>query len=600
MCGGFHCEFIAQGIYMPFDGIVTANVVYELNTLISGGKIDKVYQPEHHELVLSVHRGKGKYKVFMTADSSDTRVQLISEMPPNPVQPPAFCMLMRKHLQGGIIKGVIQKDTERIIEFHIEAFNELGYPATKKLIVEIMGKHSNITLADGDTGRIIDSIKRVSFDVNRYRQLLPGMTYIYPPDMDKVPFNQISRDFFSEAVTESNKKISGALVGRIMGVSPFFVSLICADAGISGDSHSTSLSKQEIDRLYASYRYFIDRVLSGSFSPVIWKDDGGSPADYYCFDHKDYSLSYHSSIFDSISEAEEYYYSEKRETNRIRQKSSDLNKTINSALDKLYLKKSRLLEDILQAGDSDIFRLKGELIFANIHAIKTGSALVKLLNYYNNEEVSITLDPRLSPSENGQKYYKKYNKMKTALVEKDIQLKETENEIVYLESIRQLLEDATEFSDVDEIRNEMSASGYIRKKSGSGKEKIKASPAHEHITSDGFRILAGRNNKQNDILTLKTASSKDIWFHTKDIPGTHVILFTEGREPSSEALFEAASVAAYYSKGRQSENVPVDYTRVKYVRKPAGAKPGMVIFDHNRTLYVNPGLPEESSENKKE
>lgn len=582
---------------MPFDGIVTANVVSDLNRLLQGGKIDKVYQPEQDEIVLSIHRGKDKHKVFITSNSSDARIQIISEMPPNPVNPPAFCMLMRKHMQGGKIEKVVQKDTERIVEFCIDSFNELGYPTTKKLIVEIMGKHSNITLIDSSDYRIIDSIKRVSFDVNRYRQLLPGMTYIYPPSQDKIPFTDVSADIFNTAMRDSHTSVYKTLVAKIMGISPFIAQALCTSSGVDPERPASSSEESDIAALHQKYRELISSIASDNFKPTVWMDEEGAPVDFYCFDHPDYSAVHESLYFDTIGEAEEFYYTKKRSTNRIRQKSSDLSKILSGLLDKLYLKRSRLSEDILKAEGADIYKLQGELIFANIHMIKPGLSSVSVLNYYDNEMLEIALDPRLSPSENAQKYYKKYNKQKTALVEKNVQLEENDKEIAYLESVYQLLENASDFNDIDEIRQELISGGYIRRRGPQNRSKNSSYPPHEHLSSEGFRILAGRNNKQNDILTLKTAGSKDIWFHTKDIPGTHVILFTEGKEPSEKTLFEAASVAAYYSKGKMSENVPVDYTLVKYVRKPAGAKPGMVIFDHNKTLYVTPELPETSGNN---
>lgn len=584
---------------MPFDGIVTANVVNDLNSLLQGGKIDKVYQPEHDEIVLSVHRGKEKHKVFITSNSSDARIQIISEMPPNPVNPPAFCMLMRKHIQGGKIEKIVQKQTERIVEFCIDSFNEMGFPTTKKLIVEIMGKHSNITLTDSSNDRIIDSIKRISFDVNRYRQLLPGMTYVYPPSQDKIPFTEVTEALFTEIISSSNQAVSKTIVSKIMGLSPFMAVSMCSSAGIDCERSGSLTDRADILKLYREFSGIIDRINRGDFSPSVWIDDEGSPVDFYCFDHPDYSAVHKKLCFDTVGEAEEYYYTKKKSTNRIRQKSSDLSKILTTLLDKLYLKKSRLSEDILKAEGAEIYKLKGELIFANIHAIKQGSSSVSLYNYYDDSMTDIALDPRISPSENAQKYYKKYNKQKTALIEKNIQLEENDREIHYIESVYQLLENASDYSDIEEIRQELINGGYIRKRGHASKSKSTSFPAHEHRTSDGFRILAGRNNRQNDILTLKTAGSKDLWFHTKDIPGTHVILFTEGKEPSEKALFEAASVAAYYSKGKMSENVPVDYTFVKYVKKPSGAKPGMVIFDHNKTLYVSPGLPPETESDRK-
>ncbi|MDO4482673.1 MAG: NFACT RNA binding domain-containing protein, partial [Bacillota bacterium] len=505
-----------------------------------------------------------------------------------------FCMLLRKHIQGGKINKIVQKQTERIVEFCIDSFNELGFPTTKKLIVEIMGKHSNITLTDSSNDRIIDSIKRISFDVNRYRQLLPGMTYVYPPSQDKLPFTEVSEQVFREIIGGSNQSVSKAVVSKIMGFSPFMAVSLCSSAGIDCERSGSLTCEEDIARLYREFADTVDKISKGEFSPSVWIDDENAPVDFYCFNHPDYSAAHNKISFNTIGEAEEYYYTRKKSTNRIRQKSSDLNKILTTLLDKLYLKKSRLSEDILKAEGAEIFKLKGELIFANIYSIKQGSSSVSLYNYYEDCMTEVALDPRLSPSDNGQKYFKKYTKQKTALIEKNIQLEENDREIKYIESVYQLLENASDYNDVEEIRQELINGGYIRRRGNASKAKSTAFPAHEHHTSDGFRILAGRNNKQNDILTLKTAGSKDIWFHTKDIPGTHVILFTEGKEPSEQALFEAASTAAYYSKGKMSENVPVDYTYVKYVKKPSGAKPGMVIFDHNKTLYVTPGLPPET------
>ena len=578
---------------MPFDGIVTANITGDLNHMLQGGKIDKVYQPEPDEIVLSVHRGKEKHRIFITSNSADARIQILTETPPNPANPPAFCMLMRKHIQGGKIHSVIQRETERIVEFCIDSFNELGVPVTKKLIVEIMGKHSNITLVDADRGRIIDSIKRISFDVNRYRQLLPGMPYIYPPSQGKIPFYDVTETGFTDFLKESGQTISKALVTNIMGFSPFFALSLCTAAGVSYDTACAVLTEGEIRSLYQQFRSFLHHIEKEDYAPRVWIDREGNPVDFHCFDNPDYSEIHTALSFDSINAAEEYYYTRRRSTNQLRQKSSDLSKILKTALDKLYLKKSKLSQDLLQAEGADIFRLKGELLFAALHRIPQGAKSVTVDNYYDNSKMEIALDPRFSPSENAQKYYKKYNKQKTALIEKKIQLEENEKEIQYLESVSLLLENASDFGDIDNIRLELMSGGYIKKRTASLKTKSAQAPAHAHKSRDGFRILAGRNNRQNDILTLKTAGSKDMWFHTKDIPGTHVILFTEGREPTEQAIREAASIAAYYSKGKLSENVPVDYTLAKYVKKPSGAKPGMVIFTHNKTLYVKPALPPE-------
>ena len=585
---------------MPFDGIVTAAVVHELNTLLSDGRIDKVYQPDPQDIVLSVHRGKDKYKVLLSANSSDARIQLMSQTPPNPPQPPSFCMLLRKHIHGARIRQVIQIDSERIVEFHLDSFNELGYPVTKKLIVEIMGKHSNITLVNDENGRILDAIKKISFDVNRYRQLLPGMPYVYPPKQEKTSVYELEKEAFEEAIKGSPGRVSKALVNSVMGFSTFFAISLCSQARVDDDAPCSSLSTGEIDRMWRVFCNYVQSMREGEYTPTVWLNDEKAPVDFHCFDRRDYSAVYEARRFDSIGEAEEYYYRQKRTTNTLRQRSSDLERVLKNALVKLYLKKSKLAEDLLRAENADEFRLKGELLFANLHLLRPGQSSAQLEDYYSGKPVDIALDPRLSPSENAQKYYKKYNKLKTAQVQKDIQLKETEKEIEYLEATAQLLENAEEFSDISQIRSELISGGYIRRKNTGPRQKPAVTPPHEYRTSEGFRILAGRNNVQNDQLTLKTASGKDLWFHTKDIPGTHVILFTEGKTPSDRSLAEAAAIAAYYSKGKMSDNVPVDYCLVKYVRKPNGAKPGMVIFDHNRTLYVNPALPPENAEKSSE
>ncbi len=577
---------------MPFDGIVTANVAQELNSLIGGGRIDKIYQPAPDEIVLSVHKQKEKYKIFLTSNSSDARVQIVPETPPNPEQPPAFCMLLRKHIGGAKISEVRQVDAERIIEFSIDAFNELGYQVTKKLIVEIMGKYSNISLVDAEKGRIIDSIKKISFDVNRYRQLLPGMPYIYPPKQDKLSFADLKENEFMQAAETSIQAASKTIMNTVMGFSGLAASEICALAGIDGDKGWSSLSEEEKQAVWKVLETKVKDIKEGRFDPCVWIDADGAPVDYHSFDHPDYSQGYKTLHFETIGEAEEYYYSTKRSTNRVKQRSQDLEKVIKTSLDKLYLKKQRLGEDLIQAESADEYSLRGELLFAGLHNVKPGLSSITVENYYNGEEIEIKLDPRLSPSENAQKYYKKYNKLKTAVIEKTVQLEATDKEIDYLESVALLLERAEGFDDISDIRLELANGGYIKRRGLPKKAKESSAAPHAFESSEGFKIFAGRNNIQNDKLTLKTAGSKDIWFHTKGFHGTHVILFTEGRTPSEASLFEAASIAAYYSKGKQSENVPVDYCLVKHVRKPAGAKPGMVIYDHNKTLYVNPKLPE--------
>ncbi|MCB6992525.1 NFACT family protein [bacterium 210820-DFI.6.37] len=552
---------------MAFDGIITAAAARELKNTLVLGKIEKVYQPEPDELVFHIHTRNGNHRLYASAASDHARIHLITDNPPNPPSPLAFCMLLRKHLQGGRITDIAQKDSERIIEMTLETVDELGFSVNKKLIFEIMGKHSNIILVDLTTGRIMDSIKRVSIDVNRARQLLPGKLYQYPPAQDKIPFWTLTRQQ-AEGLNQDPK----TLLSAIGGISP-------AAARFLADSSNPFEALEEIRQA----------LKAGALTPRVFLKEDNSPGDFHVLPLEAYCETL---TFKTVSEMLDYYFVHKQSSNRIRQKASDLEKILSAALDKLYLKRQRLGEDLVKAENSDKYRLYGELLTANIHAVTPGADKVTVINYYDGSQLTIPLDPKYAPAKNAQRYFKKYGKAKTALKEKKIQMEETDQDILYLESASAFLENAETVDEVDAIREELTESGFLRRRKVSGvKKKGKAKP-FQYTTGDGFRVLAGHNNKENDLLTFKMAGSKDYWFHTKDIPGSHVILFTEGKELTETAIFDAAAAAAYHSKGRASENVPVDYTQVRYVKKPAGAKPGMVIFTHNRTVYVTPKVPE--------
>ncbi|MBR5315156.1 MAG: NFACT family protein, partial [Firmicutes bacterium] len=556
---------------MAYDGIITCAMVRELQDKLYLGKIEKVYQPENDELVFHIHTRKGNVKLYASVNSSRAAVHLIDENLPNPPAPLAFCMLMRKHLQGGRIVSIEQKDAERIIEISLETLNELGFTVSKKLIFEIMGKHSNIILVDMTTGKVIDSIKRVSIDVNRARQILPGIEYTYPPAQDKISFKEIEADQIN-AIEGGNKLI----LGQVGGISP----AIARELETQDDRHQ-----------------FLQNLLldidAGSFVPRVYMDDKGMPQEFHIVDLAEYEEGTQRKDFDSLSQCLSFYFQNRLSSNRARQKSSDLIKSVSGVLDKLYLKKQRLAEDLLKAENSEDLRLYGELLTANMHLIKPGDKSVEVFNYYDNSMVKIALDERFSPAKNAQNYFKRYGKSKTAIKEKQLQMEETDQDIQYLESVLTYLQNTDNVEEIEALREELVETGYVRKRKTNFKEKkFKAKP-HRYETSDGFTVLVGRNNRENDILTLKNASKTDYWFHTKDIPGSHVIVPTEGRELTETAIFEAAAIAAYHSKGRVSENVPVDYVPIRYVKKPAGAKPGMMIFTNNRTVWVNPAIPEE-------
>ena len=559
---------------MAFDGIVTRAMVRELQDRILLGKIEKVYQPEADELVFHIHTKNGNVKLLASAGSAHARVCFITENPVNPPAPLAFCMLLRKHLQGGRITAITQKDSERIIEISLETLNELGFTMSKKLIFEIMGKHSNIVLMDIASGKIIDSIKRVSFDVNRVRQILPGMIYQYPPAQDKIPFLEISAEQL-EALPADGKTI----LRSVGGIAPAFAEELALRAGVQRSGYLSDVLAAIESPNHADARVYLD--------------ESGAPIDFYPVALSELEESCTVQHFDDLSSAMEFYFGKKESSNQGRQKSHNLIRSVNALLDKMYLKKKRLSEDLLKAENSEDLRLYGELLTANIHLIQPGMKSVEVTNYYDGSTLSIPLDVKLSPSKNAQHYFKKYGKAKTAIKEKQIQLDENEAEIKYLESVLSFLENTDDVLEIESIRAELVETGYVRRRRQAGgfKEKKYKPAPYRYMLSNGMSVLVGRNNKENDILTFKTAGNKDLWLHTKDIPGSHVIVQSGGVELDEEAVWEAAAIAAYHSKARTSENVPVDYVQIKYVKKPAGAKPGMVIFTNNRTVYVNPAVP---------
>ncbi|MGI6731390.1 MAG: Rqc2 family fibronectin-binding protein [Anaerovoracaceae bacterium] len=571
---------------MSFDGMVTDAVARQLNEKLTGGKIEKIYQPESDEIIIHVRSGRENFMLYASANSGHARLHLINEKESNPQNPSAFCMLLRKHLQGGRIKSIVQKDSERIVQISVDTVNELGFSVSKKLIIEIMGKHSNIILIDAESVKIIDSIKRISGDVNRYRQLLPGQQYIDPPNHGKISYHDLSESQLIGFLDENPEDPAAALMNNIQGISPSMAEEIVFQAG----QLSSSESGPEAKEFFEVLNRMVKTIAINLLNPQVYLNQDNVPVDFHVIPLTQKGDYFRVVNLTDVSEAIDYYYTNKASSNRIKQKSLDLTKAIGNNLNKLYLKKQRLASDLLNAENSQVFRLYGELLTANLHNFSEGAEKVQILNYYDNQQIEIALDPRLSPAQNAQVYYKKYNKSKTAIKEKNIQLVETNNEINYLESVLDYVEKADTVDAIEELRQELIEGGYLRKRKNSYKTTKSKTKLLTYSSSEGFKIAVGRNNKENDILTFKTASGKDIWFHTKDIPGSHVILFSEGKKVTEKAIYEAASLAAYHSKARESENVPVDYTQVRHVKKPSGAKPGMVIFVNNKTIFVNPSI----------
>jgi len=466
----------------------------------------------------------------------------------------------------------------------LETRDEMNFRANKKLIVEIMGKHSNIILLDMDKDRIIDTIKRVPLDVSRDRQILPGLPYEYPQNQNKISFRQITSGLMDE-ISGDNDPAEG-LLARIQGFSPQIAQEV---AGLENSSTRTEWISSLLKRL--------DR---GELEPQVFIDKDNSPVDFHVVPLHRYA-AYQTVKFDTASQAIDYYYTNKASTDRLRQKATGLQKTVSTAIKKNLLKQKRIREDLLQAEEAERFRLFGELLTANLHAITPGTSSVSVQNYYDGKEVEIPVDKRLTPAQNAQSYYKKYNKSKRSVLEKTRMLAETQAEHEYLDSVSVFLDITRDPAVMDTIREELTETGYLRSKAEprgkANKKKGKALP-FRYVTDDGFVVLAGRNNNENDDITFKQSQRNDLWFHTKDIHGAHVVLKVDGKEPTENAIFQAAAIAAYHSKGKASDNVPVDYTRIRYVKKPQGAKPGKCIYTEQKTLYVTPSIPQstESSE----
>ena len=570
---------------MGFDGIVTTAISRELNDMLLGGRIEKIYQPEGEDIIFYVQANRIRYQLFLSSNASHPYTCLMEKKIDNPANPLAFCMLLRKHLTGGKILGIHQKNGDRVIDFFVESQNELGYSTKKTLTIEIMGKHSNIILYDHGSGVIIDAIKRVSFDMSRARQILPGKQYEAPPSQDKVLLDDIDvldKEIYQNMALNPDNQAK-LLLASIKGLSP----ILCED--LSTEIQNSQKSGVEI--IQKTLENLRTRVRENKWQTTVYQKKDGTPVDFHVFPLKIYENIYSSLSFTSVSQGIEYYYENKATSNRIRQKTQDLEKAVQNSLNKMQLKKQRLSEDLLQAKDSEDLRLYGELLTAHLHELKSGEPSVEVDNYYTQDKIIIPLDVRFSPAKNAQNYFKKYGKAKTSIKEKSLQLEEVEKDLNYLNTVQSYLEAADSVEVVDEIRSELIESGFLKRKKAATPSNKKKTPYLEYILSDGSKVFVGRNNKENDQLTFQKSGARDYWFHTKDIPGSHVVLSIDHETLKEEQILEAAAIAAFHSKAKSSSKVPVDYMPIRYVKKPKGAKPGMVIFTNNKTVYVDPKEP---------
>lgn len=569
---------------MAFDGITIANITKELHDTLLGGRIYKIAQPESDELLLTVKNNGAQYRLLLSADASLPLVYLTESNKPSPMTAPGFCMLLRKHLQNARITGIVQPGLERIIHLELEHLNELGDLCRKKLIVEIMGKHSNIIFCD-DQNKIIDSIKHISGMVSSVREVLPGRDYFIPQTQDKLnPLSDLSYVNFCEHMHEKPMAAYKALYTTYTGLSPVIAQEICYRAGVDGDLPANVLDEKSLRALCDTLTDMMSQVVAGAFAPSIIYD-GREPIEFSSLPltlYADKTVK----TYDSVSVVLEQYYAERSTVTRIRQKSVDLRKIVQTALERNVKKYDLQMKQMQDTDKREQYKVYGELLNTYGYNVEPGAKSMEALNYYTNETITIPLDNTLTPQENAKKYFDKYGKMKRtyeALSELTVQVKE---EIEHLESILAALDIALQEEDLVEIKEELIESGYIRRKGGTKKTKITSKPFH-YISSDGFHMYVGKNNYQNDALTFKFATGNDWWFHAKQKAGSHVIVKTEGKELPDRTFEEAARLAAYYSKGREQNKVEIDYIQKKHVKKPAGAKPGFVVYYTNYSMAID-------------
>jgi len=579
---------------MPFDGLMLAAIQSELSKTLVGAKIDKIYQPARTDIMLNIRHHRERYRLLLSAHARDARVHLSTQPTENPTQPPTFCMVLRKHLEGGSIKEIEQPGLERVLKIHVATRDELGRPSEKLLICEIMGKHSNILLVDPAVNSITDGIRRYSHEVSRHREVLPGRPYIPPPAQNKLNPLRVDEDTFRNIILEVplENKVVKVLQNGFEGLSTIMAREIVFRAQLSEELTVNYCGEHEMRVLWQALQSLSIPASNGQFQSTIIEDNNKKPVEFAAFDitiWEEYTR-YHG----SPSEIVDNFFTAVKLLDRFEGESQSLKTKLNKEVKRLKKKMSLQTESADTAQKAENYRAFGELLTANIYRMDKGNKEIEVENFYDPEgkSVVIPLDTRLSPAANAQSYFKKYVKAKKTRKAALEQARKSKAELDYLQGVLLNVEQATSLTDLDEIRQELIEQGYIsdkKHKVPTKKEKKKAaSPPLPFKSSDGFSILVGRNNKQNDRLTMKLAKDNDIWLHTKDIPGSHVIIKTQGMKVPDHTIHQAAVIAAFYSQARESQNVSVDYTPRKNVKKPRGAKPGYVIYEQQRTAVVTP------------
>lgn len=572
---------------MALDGFVISNLVYELNNTILNSRISKIAQPENDELLFTLKGNGGQFRLAVSANASLPFLYLTARNKPGPMTAPNFCMVLRKHIAGGRITQISQPHMERIIRFEIEHLDEMGDLRTKTLIVELMGKHSNIIFCHSD-GTIIDSIKHVSSMMSSVREVLPGRMYCIPATQENKwnPLT-VTEAAFMESVMHKPLSVSKAIYTSFTGISPVLAGEICYRASIDGDMPVDSLDDGSRKHLFNNFSWMTDDVKNHNYHPNI-VSRGREPVEFSCFWLSEYA-DCTAKEYDSISEVLEQYYAAKNIYTRIRQKSADLRRIVNTSLERSR-KKYQLQQKQLQDTDKrDKYKIYGELIHTYGYGLPDGAKELEALNYYTNETVTVPLDPTLDAMANAAKYFDKYGKLKRTYEALTDLIQETKTEIEHLESIATSLDIALTEDDLIQIREELVEFGYIKRKHTDKKVSGKSKPFH-YLSSDGYHMYVGKNNYQNEELTFKFATGNDWWFHAKGMPGSHVIVKAGGEELPDRVFEEAGKLAGYYSKGRDSDKIEIDYLQKKNVKKPNGSAPGFVVYYTNYSLTIHPDI----------
>lgn len=586
---------------MALDGIVIRAVVHELQQCV-GGRINKIHQPTNNDIVMQLRAQGANHKLLLSANPTYPRVHLTQQQFVNPLEAPMFCMLLRKHCENGVIETVEQVGMERIIRMTIRQRDELGDIGVKTIVIEMMGRHSNIILIDPATGVILDGIHHVTPAISSYRVVMPGSLYVSPPEQGKLnplhikldELESLLRDKIVAGLANESEqgpvKLDSLLVQSFSGMSPLVASELIHRSGAQRQITAEANDDRIREHVHGIARVFVtvmQAVSENRFEPTLIHDESTGKAVFSAL-----ALTHprgETESFSSISACLEAFYGDKAERDTVKQRTSDLLRFLQNEKTKNIKKLDKLRETVEEAKDADKYRILGELLTASLHLIKRGDKQLETINYYDEEQrtVTIALDPLLTPSENAQRYFKRYTKSKNSLIVVGEQIQATHDEIAYLDSLLQQLDHAS-LSDIDEIRDELIGQGYIRDRAKKlrKKKKIDRPALHCFTSSEGVSIYVGKNNTQNEYVTNRLAQANDTWLHTKDIPGSHVVI--RGTEFGDKTLEEAAQLAAYYSQAKTSSQVPVDYTLIRHVRKPNGAKPGFVIYDHQKTLFVTP------------